>query len=461
MPSRRLNTLASGGLFVALGISLCSRAQADSVATDWPQFRGSQASGVSAQAETPTHWDVETGNNILWQTEIPGMGHSAPIIWRDRIYVTTAVSEGDPDLSIVKGAGAAATADDSGPQQWRLLAIDKATGKIVFDELGLVGVPRVKRHRKASHCNSTPATDGTHIVALFASEGLFCFDMEGRLQWKKDLGSLDSGHFSNPSSQWGFGSSPVIHDGKVVVLCDVQEGSFLAVFDLDEGEEFWRTPREDVPTWTTPTIVEHEGRTQILVNGWHHTGAYDFETGEEIWKLDGGGDIPVPTPIVAYGNAYFTSAHGSYRPVRAIRLGAKGDITPPEIEDTNDAIAWVHHKMGNYMQTPIIVGDNLYLNYDYGILSCFDARTGEVQYRERLNARAVGYTASPVSDGKHLYFPSEDGLVVVVPASGEFSVVTINDLRENCLATPAITDGMLIFRTQHKLIAVKEHVAAR
>jgi len=344
--------------------------------------------------------------------------------------------------------------EDKGEHQWRLLAIDRASGKVLFNKLGLKAEPRSQRHTKATQCNSTPATDGNFIVAYFGSEGLFCFDMEGDLVWKKDLGDMNAGYFKMPSAQWGFASSPVIHDGKVIVQCDVQKDPFLALFDLKTGEEIWRTPRSDVPTWSTPSVAKYEGQTQILVNGWKHTGAYDFETGEEIWRLKGGGDIPVPTPIVGDGMAYFTSAHGMFRPIRGVRLSAKGDITPPEVKDTNEAIAWVHHRKGNYMQTPILIGDLLYACNDRGALTCFDAKDGSVKFSERFKGN--GFTASPVSDGKHLYIICEFGEVWVVKVGDTYEHVATNDLGDSCLSTPAIADGTLYVRTRGSLMAFKD-----
>lgn len=439
----RLFTLSA--LFFTIALSYAN----DSL--NWTQFRGNQAIGVSLQSTLPTEWDTESGKNILWQSDIPGLAHASPVIWGNHIFIATAVGPENAELKVGL-YGDIEAADDKGSQQWRLLAVDKNSGDVVWNTLGYEGIPRSARHTKATHCNSTPATDGKYIVAAFGSEGLFCFDLQGERKWHKDLGELDAGFFVVPTAQWGYASSPVIHDGKVVVLCDVQKGSFLACYDLETGNEIWKTPREDVPTWGTPTIVEVDGQTQILVNGWHHTGAYHFATGKEIWKLDGGGDIPTPTPIVAFGLAYFTSAHGNHRPIRAIRLTATGDITPPKIEDTNEHIAWVHDKMGNYMQTPIVVGDYIYACYDNGVLSCFDAKTGEVQYRERLNGG--GYTSSPISDGNHIYFAGETGNVFVVPANGKFSITSKNNIGGNCLATPAISGNVIYFRTQHKLIAV-------
>jgi outer membrane protein assembly factor BamB len=433
---------------------LCSLTAAS--AAPWPQYRGPAASGLDTSSPLPTTWNVESGDNIRWQTPIPGLAHASPIVSGGRVYVATAVQPGKAELKVGL-YGNIDSVPDSDPVQWRLLALDQATGRVLWNVLAHEAVPRVKRHTKATHCNSTPATDGQRIVAIFGSEGLFCFDTAGKLLWKKDLGPMDSGYFQVPTAQWGFASSPIIHDGKVVVLCDVQKDSFLAVFDLTDGREIWRTPRRDVPTWSTPAIVTAAGRTQIAVNGWHHTGGYDFATGKELWKLDGGGDIPVPTPIAAHGLIYFTSAHGRLRPIRAIRPEASGDITPADSGPPNPAsaaIVWNHDKKGNYMQTPIVVGDLLFACNDLGLLTCFDAKTGEVRYSERVSKSSEGYSASIVSDGRYLYVTSELGNVHVIPATAVFSILATNKLDETCLATPAIADSTLFFRTREKIIAV-------
>ena len=436
-----------------LGAFACLAAPGFVHGQNWPQYRGPQAGGVDATVPLPTTWNVGTGENVRWQTPIPGLAHAAPIVWGDRVYVATAVQSGKSELKVGL-YGDIASVQEKESNQWRLLALDRQTGRVVWNTLAHEAVPKVARHTKATHCNSTPATDGRRIVAIFGSEGLFCFDTDGRLLWKKDLGPMDSGYFVSPAAQWGFASSPVIHDGKVIVLCDVQQDSFLAVFDLADGRELWRQPRKDVPTWSTPTVVTAAGRTQIAVNGWHHTGGYDFATGRELWKLDGGGDIPVPTPVAAGDLIYFTSAHGRMRPMRAIRADATGDITPGESGHVSPAIAWNHDRRGNYMQTPIGVGGRVYGCADVGLLTCFDALTGEVRYSERLSKTSEGYTASPVSDGRHLYFTSELGNVFVVPATGTFYVVAKNELGETCLSTPAISAGMMFFRTREKLVAI-------
>ena len=422
---------------------------------DWPQYRGPKANGLDETKTLPTSWDLKSGENVRWHTLIPGMAHACPIVAGGRVYVATAVSEMEADLKVGL-YGDILPAKDNGPQEWRLLALDEASGKTIWDTLALKAVPKVKRHTKASHCNSTPATDGQHIVAIFGSEGLFCFDTGGKLLWKKDLGPMDSGYYAVPAAQWGFASSPIIHDGKVIVLCDVQQGSFLAAYDVKDGREIWHTPRQDVPTWGVPTVVQTSERIQIVVNGWHETAGYEFASGKKLWSLDEGGDIPVPTPIFAHGFIYLTSAHGSWRPIRAIRPDAMGSITPEDPGSTNASIAWAHGKKGSYMQTPIVVGDLLYACNDLGVLTCFDAKTGEIHFSERLPGRGQGFTSSPVSDGKNLYFTSEQGDVFVVAADKKLSITSTAALTETCMTTPAIAGGTLFYRTRHHLMAFSE-----
>jgi outer membrane protein assembly factor BamB len=423
------------------------------IVTNWPQFRGPHTSGVSVEA-APMTWNVDAGENLRWQTPLPGLGHASPIVWENRIYVATTVRPGAKAELRVGLYGDGASYSEKEPHQWRLLCLDKSSGKILWDKLGFEAVPRVERHTKATHCNSTPATDGTRIVALFGSEGLFCFDMEGRRLWHKDLGKLRGGPYDAPSLQWGFASSPVLHDGKVVVQCDTLTEQFLAVFDAADGRELWRTPRKEVSTWSTPIVAETAGRVQIIVNGWKLIGGYDFKTGAALWWLSEGGDVPVASPILAGDRVILTSGHGKFRPMRAVRLDAMGDITPPDINATNQAVVWCHPRKGNYLQTPIVVDDLLWGCSNDGIVTCFEVRTGGLQYEERIGGGGQGFTASPVAANGKLYFTGEQGDVFVLPAIRKFSVLATNRLGGICLATPAISDGTLFFRTTEKLLAI-------
>ncbi len=420
----------------------------------WPQFRGTGARGIAEGHATPTTWDAESGENIRWKTAIPGLGHSSPVIWGDRIFLTTAISgKAKPELKVGR-YGDIASVKDSTVHRFDVLALDRESGKLLWRQTAHTGKPIIKRHTKASHANSTPATDGKHVVAFFGSEGLFCYDMDGKLLWKKDLGTLDSGYYLAPKAQWGFGSSVSLHDGMILIQADVQKESFLAAYRVEDGSEIWRTQRSDVPTWSTPTVHRDAKRSQVIVNGWKHIGGYDLATGKELWKMKGGGDIPIPTPYVAHDLIFLTSAHGGGIPVYAIKTSATGDIALKEDATSNEHVAWSEPRGGSYMPTSIVLGDYLYVLRDSGILSCYEARTGVLQYKERLPGGSLAFTASLVAADGKIYLTSETGEILVVKAGPEFEILATNEMNEICMATPAISEGTLFFRTRDHLVAV-------
>lgn len=423
---------------------------------DWPSFRGIAARGVGEGAAPPLQWNVPEGRHVRWRASVAGLGHSSPVVWGNLVCTASAVSGlADPQLKVGL-YGDITSVQDTTQHRWLVMCFDKATGKLQWERAAHTGVPQVKRHPKSTHASSTLATDGQHVVAFLGSEGLHTFDLKGELLWKKTLGLLDSGFFMVPDAQWGFASSPVIHDGKVIVQADVQKGSFLAAFDVRTGKELWRTARADVPTWSTPAVITEGGRAQVVVNGWKHIGGYDLATGKEIWRMTGGGDIPVPTPITSHGLVFITSAHGKLSPIYAVRPTAVGDITLKEGETSNAHIAWSYLRDGGYMQTPIAYGDVLYVCRDNGVLSAFDARTGQRHYQSRLGDGKTGFTASAVAADGRVYFTSEDGDVYVVKAGPTFEVIATNPLGEVAMATPAISEGALFFRTRGHLVAIAE-----
>jgi outer membrane protein assembly factor BamB len=251
----------------------------------------------------------------------------------------------------------------------------------------LHGVPKIKRHTKVHACNTTIATDGTRLIVMLGSEGLYSFDMNGTLQWKKDLGVLDSGFYMAPAAQWEFSSSPLLVDNVVIVQADVQKDSFLAAFDAATGKELWRTARHDVPTFSTPAIHRVGGQTQIILNGWKEIASYDFKTGQQIWTMKGGGDIPVPVPVIGNGLIYVTNAHGvGGSPIYAIRETAKGDISLAPDTTTNAGIAWSVKADGAYLISPVLYRDQLYVTKTNGAFSVFNATTGERIYQGRLGS---------------------------------------------------------------------------
>lgn len=423
---------------------------------DWPGFRGINGSGVVESGPAPTTWDVPKGTNVAWKTPIDGLGHSSPVIWGNQLCVTTAKSE-TGDASMKLGLyGDIRSVNDSSEHTWRLVCLDKRDGSVMFDRVIHKGVPIIKRHTKATHANSTLATDGTHIVAMLGSEGLFAFDMQGRPKWRKEFGVLDSGYFMAPTAQWGFASSPIIHDGKVILQADVQQNSFIGAFDVATGKELWRTARADVPTWSTPAINQVGTRTHVVVNGWRHIGAYDFETGKEIWKLKSvGGDIPVPVPVFGDDLMYLTSAHGPGQPVYAIKPTATGDISLEGDATSNAHISWSHARDGAYMMSPVLYDGLLYVSKNNGVFNVFDAESGERVYQQRLGDGTTGFTSSLVAADGKVYFSSEDGDVFVVKAGRTFDLLATNPLGDYSMATPAISEGRLYFRTGKSVTAVK------
>jgi len=451
-PSKPSAARVAGGL-VAVAILMAGPfAMADeSTGVHWPSFRGERAAGVAEGYSTPTSW---SSDDIRWKTPVPGLGHSSPVIWGDRIFLTTAASGEDTPYLKVGLYGDIAAVEGESAQRFEVWCLDKKTGKVLWKRTAHEGVPKVKRHTKSSHANPTPATDGERVVASFGSEGLYAYDLDGELLWKKDLGVLDAAFFLVPEAQWGYASSPILHDGRVIVLADVLGDSFLAAFDAKTGKELWRTPRDDVPTWGTPTIVEVGDRTQIVVNGFRHAGAYDFQTGKEIWKLRGGGDIPVPTPVVGHDLIFISQSHGGGSPIYAIRTGATGDISLAEGTTSNEHIAWSRGRDGAYIPTPLVYGEHLYVLRDNGVLQCFDARAGIRFYSKRVGAGSSGISASMVAADDKLYISDETGDVHVVPTGRDFEVLATNSVHEIVMATPAISEGMLFFRTQGHVVAV-------
>lgn len=419
----------------------------------WPGFRGPFARGFIEGANTVANWNLETGENILWQTEIPGLGHSSPVIWDDRLFVTTAISGSGNDYLKVGLYGDGDAVDDESIHEFKIYCLDKNTGKILWDKLVVKCVPAVKRHTKASHADGTPATDGKHIVAFFGSQGLYCYDFNGNLLWNKSFGKLNAGPYNAPELEWGFSSSPIIHKGKVIIQCDFLGDCFIVSYDIKTGKQDWLTPRDEVSTWSSPTVFEKDGKTQIVVNGWKHMGGYDFNTGKEIWKMSGGGDVPTPTPVVALGHIYINNAHGRFSPIYAVKTNAVGDITLDEEETSNEFITWSIKRGGAYMQTPLIYGEYLYNIRGNGFLNVFNATSGEQIYKQSLGS-VGGFTASALAANGMIYFLAERGDVFVVKAGQEFKIIAQNNMNDILMATPAISGDVIYFRAQKSLIAV-------
>jgi outer membrane protein assembly factor BamB len=422
-------------------------------AQDWPSFRGPFARGrASDDASYPERWDVAKNEGVLWKRAIDGLGHASPIVCGEKVFVATAVRRDGAAAELKIGLyGAGESVGAEGEQRWELWCLSARDGALLWKRVLREGNSRFERHPKATQVNATPACDGKRVAVMLGAEGLHVLDLEGAPLWSKDLGELRSCAPGYPDLQWGFASSPVLHDGKLFVQCDVHEGSFLACFDAANGKELWRKERDEQPTWSTPTIDVEGGRSQVIVNGYRHIGGYDLATGEELWRMRGGGDVPVPTPIVEDGVIYLTSAHGKEAPIYALSADARGALDVHVEKPAH--VRWFHLKRGNYMQTPLVLGSEIYLCHDSGMLSCYDRRSGAMHYRERLGEK-TGFAASGVAADGRLYFTDEEGEVVVVQPGTSLKVLARNPLGEACLATPALARGVLFFRTRGHLVAI-------
>jgi outer membrane protein assembly factor BamB len=295
-------------------------------------------------------------------------------------------------------------------------------------------------------------TDGRHVVAFFGSEGLYCYDLEGRLLWTRDLGVLDAGSTYYPERQWGTASSPIIVDGRILVQADLQSGSFLAAFDVATGEPVWRTSRDEIPSWASPGFVPGS-RPQVVTNGARFIRGYDVRSGRELWRSPNASDIAVPTPVAADGLIFVTSGYGPEKPIIAIRTDATGEISASE-NGGSSAVAWALPRGGSYISTPLVYRGHLYTLASTGVLACYEVETGRRLYERRIGGAGGAYSASPIAADGRIYVSSEDGNVYVLKAGPEYQELGANSMDAPVMATPAISGGMLFIRTTRHLFAV-------
>jgi len=441
-----------------LFVSILSLSSITINAQNWPSFRGPNASGVAEGSKAPVTWDVEKSTNVLWKTNIPGLSHASPIVWDNHIFVITAVSSNPKPTFVAKDRGIGLATDDV-KHTWMIYALDKRNGKVLWSNTAYEGIPRAKRHVKATQANSTPVTDGRYVVALFGSEGLAGYDMKGKLLWKQDLGILNPGLWDDKESSWGHSSSPIIHRDLVIVQADGHKQSFIAAFNLKDGKQAWRVERNEITSWATPTIYQGANRTEMIVNGGRYIRGYDPLTGKELWRFaDSDTQVKMQAPLVAHDLIFITGGYPPGRTMYAFRPGAVGDISLKPGEEKNEFIVWRSSKGSPYTPTPIIYGDLMYTLADNGVLSAYEAKTGELIYQQRLPS---SFSASPVAADGKLYLASEDGDVFVVKAGKQYELLSRNVMGHPLMATPAISQGMLIVRGENAIYAIGERAAAK
>ena len=420
----------------------------------WPSFRGPSASGIAEGQNLPDQWNAKTGENILWHTPIPGLAHSSPIVWGNRIYVTSAISS-DPKATFKPGLyGDGDASKDRTRHKWMIYALDKRSGKIVWERVAFEGEPREKRHIKATYANSTPATDGRIVVAWFGSQGVYAYDINGKPLWKVDLGRLDLGAYDIPTVEWGSASSPIIWKDLVILQCDTQTDSFIVALNANTGETVWKTERDELPSWGTPTVAVTSRGEELIANASNFIRGYDPRTGKELWRLGKSSKITAPTPVFADDILVVASGRGPERPIFVLKAGARGDLTLPDGQTSSDAIIWSRTGRGSYMPTPLIYKGNLYVLGNSGTFDAYNLKTGTELYRQRLPQIGDGFSASPVAADGKIYLSNEDGDILVVAAGDKFTHIGTNSLGELVMATPALSEGAMYVRTAQSVFAI-------
>ncbi len=414
-------------------------------ARNWPGFRGENAAGNGDGQGAVVEWDVDTQQNIRWKTAIPGISTASPVVWGNRVFVVTAVSSAGDKTFRTGLYGDVAPVNDLSEHTWKIYCLDKATGKILWEREAFKGAPKVKRHTKSSQASSTPVTDGRRVVAIFGSIGMLAaWDMDGKPLWQTDIGVIDSGWFFDPDTQWGHSSSPIIHGDRVIVQADRYKDSFIAAYDAATGKERWRTARDEISSWGTPTVFRAGSREQIVTNGPKVRG-YDPSNGKLLWTLGPNSEVTVGTPVVGNGVVYVTGGYPPARPVYAIKPNASGDISLPKDQTSNEAIAWSNGE-GTYIPTPIFYDGILYTCNNNGVVTAYDGATGERLYRARAGGGG-SFSASPIAADGRLYFANEDGDIIVARAGRTYQEIAKNEMKAVIMSTPAISDGVVIVRT--------------
>lgn len=420
----------------------------------WPSFRGPNASGVADGQKLPDTWNIETGENIRWRVPIPGLAHSSPIVWGERIFVTTAVSS-RPDAMFVPGVyGAGTPSDDMTTHRWMVYCLDRRTGKVIWDKVAYEGVPIEKRHMKSTYASATPATDGRIVVAWFGSQGVYAYNFDGTLRWKVDLGHLDVGAYDVKTLEWGTASSPIIWNDFVFLQADTHRDSFLLALDVATGEVRWKADRDELPSWGTPTVVTTPSGPQLVTNGSNFIRAYDPRTGKELWRLGRSSKITAPTPFLADGLIVVASGRLPERPIFVVRPDASGDITLPEGQTSGGPVVWSRTGRGSYMPTPIVYDHVLYVLANNGVFHAYKLATGEELYEARVPSLGSGFNASPLAADGKIYVSGEDGDIMVLAAGKTFAPLATNTIGEPLMATPALSRGVMYVRSSMSLVAV-------
>jgi outer membrane protein assembly factor BamB len=424
----------------------------------WPQWRGPSFDGM-ARGDAPTAWGDTS--NVKWKADIPGRGFSTPVIWGDKIFLTTAIPTGKPAAAPAPAPapspGATATSSpgerrgraESGPQvehKFDVLCLDRKTGKLLWQRTAKVAVPHEGYHRAyGSFASNSPVTDGKYLYVSFGSRGVYCYDLAGKLLWEKDLGVQ-----MKMRNAFGEGTAPLLVGDRLILVFDQEAGSFMVALDKRSGKELWRMNRDEASSWSTPLAVDHGGRKQVIVAATRKVRGYDPEDGKVLWEAAGLGGNVIPVPVHQNGVVYVMSGYRDPR-LMAIKLGKAGDLTG------SDSILWSQTRGLAYTTSPVLYDNKLYIATDNGMLSVLNATTGEPHYAQTRLPKAYNVKASPVGANGKLYLATEDGDVVVIKMGDKFEVIGTNTLADQVfIATPVIAGGEIFLRGQNKLFCISQ-----
>jgi len=431
------------------------------VSAEWTQFRGPQGNGVCEDVKLPTRWSV--GQNVAWSASLPGVAWSQPVVWRDKIFVTSAITddqqlphagESGPGFTLFSREGFSRAFLNGGEPpkatyRWKVFCLDGATGRILWEQTAREGRPSIPIHRSNTYASETPVTDGHRLIAYFGMAGLFCYDLDGRLLWKKELGSYPTQY------GWGTGSSPVLHGTQLFVQVDNEESSFLVAFDKETGDEAWRVERDERSNWSTPFIWTNGLRTELITAGGNKVRSYKPQTGQLLWELNAHGRSAT-TPVADEERLYVgsvTRSTGSSEELVAIRAGARGDISSQNGDD-NSAIAWRVRAASPELASPLLYRGCLYtLKQQGGIVVCFDAETGRQHYRLRLPG-AKNFTASPWANQERVFCMDEAGQTFVLAAGPKSKLLATNKLDGMFWSSAAVVEDRLLLRGVEKLYCI-------
>lgn len=424
---------------------------------NWPQFRGPESLGTTGSGSLPERWSAS--ENIAWKVDLPGRGWSSPIVWGNKIFLTTVLNLGEAEQP-KKGLyfGGERPKPPESQHEWKVLCLDLATGKILWERTAHQGVPTTPTHLKNSYASETPVTDGQRVYAYFGNVGVFCYDLDGKPLWSKKI---------EPHKMrygWGTASSPVVYQDRLFVVNDNDEDSYLLALDAASGDELFRVARDEKSNWSTPYVWKNSQRTELVTTGTQRNRSYDLD-GKLLWELSGMSSITIATPYSKDDLLYISSGYvmDKLKPIYAIRPGAAGDITLGDEETSNKSIAWVNKTAGPYNPSSVLLGDIIYVLYDQGFFATYDSKTGKEIYGKQRIPEGKAFTSSPWTSSDKIFCLNEDGVTFVIAAGREFNILHTNTLADDdmAMATPALVGDRVLLRTAGRLYCIQNAPPAK